>query len=159
MKTIKAYLNRMYSEGFTERGDTIIEVLFALAVLGAVLSSSYVVVSRNITANRISQERLEAVKIAESQMEKLQIRATSDPGVFTSNNFCMTNIGVIGNSNQCQVNAAGDPTSEYPRYIIDITKDDDLSDPSGVRFKISLSWENARGTATDTIDYFYEVYR
>ena len=61
-----------------QRGDTIIEVLLAMAVLGMVLGTSFGIVNRSLATGRDAQERSEATKFAESQLEKLKT-ASSDP--------------------------------------------------------------------------------
>ena len=148
-----------------QRGDTIVEVLFALAILGAVLGSSYVVVSRNVITNRTAQERLQAVKIAESQFEKLKIKVASDDTMYDRTGFCLTNqnAAVLDTTNDCKMDAAGDATTEQPQYRVAITRDAYLpfggNPRAGTRFKITVTWLNVRGSGDDTLDYFYEAYR
>lgn len=142
-----------------QRGDTIVEVLFALAVLGAVLGSSYVVVNRNVKTNQSSQERLAAVKIAESQLERLKVASVTNPAILASNDICLTETNQVepSSSNRCRVDAAGSPTSDVLAYRIAITKVTDTA--TVIKYKISVKWLNIRGAGDDTLDYFYEVYR
>lgn len=149
-------------------GDTIIEVMVALAVLGAVLGGAYVVVSRNVITNQSSQERLMAVKIAESQFERLQIVAAGDDTgtVFLASGFCVTvnNVLAYPPSPDCLFDSGGNPappTTATPLFRVVINRDALLTSPAtgGTRFKISVTWQNIRGTGDDTLDYFYEVYR
>lgn len=148
-----------------QRGDTIVEVLFALAILGAVLGSSYVVVSRNVITNRASQERLQAVKLAESQFEKLKVKVASDDTMYDRSGFCLTNtnIVVINTAADCKMNAAGDATTDQPQYRVTISRAAYLPLGSnlqaGTRFNINVTWTNVRGTGDDMLEYFYEVYR
>ena len=77
-----------------QRGDTIIEVLLAMSVLGMVLGTSFGIVNRSLATGRDAQERSEATKLAESQVEKLKT-ASSDParGYFAvdqSRIYCVT---------------------------------------------------------------------
>src|SRR4051812_37622974 len=55
-------------------GDTIIEVLFAVAIFSAVIGASFTALSRTSHNARQSQERGEAVKIIKSQAELLKIK-------------------------------------------------------------------------------------
>lgn len=59
-----------------QRGDTIIEVMIAIAVVGMVLGASYRIANRALQTGRFAQEQTEALKIAESQVEKLKYKAS-----------------------------------------------------------------------------------
>lgn len=52
-----------------QRGDTIIEVFLAMAVIGLSLGISYGIANRATLTGRLAQERTEAVKIAEQHLE------------------------------------------------------------------------------------------
>ena len=54
------------------RGDTIVEVLLAMGILAAVLGGGYVTANRAQLANQAAQERSEALKVVESQVEGLK---------------------------------------------------------------------------------------
>ena len=148
-----------------ERGDTIVEVLIAIGILGAVLGGAYVVVNRNVTLNRTSQERLEAIKIAEGQFERLKIVAANDTNAFSWNNFCLAqdNSRADAALAACRVNAAGTPTTDTPQYRIAITRVAYVplagNPQAGTRFRATINWDNFAGTGTDNLDYYYEVYR
>jgi type II secretory pathway pseudopilin PulG len=60
-----------------ERGDTIVEVLLAMAVLGMVLGTSFAIVNRSLATGRAAQERTEAQKLAEAQLEKLKLHSSN----------------------------------------------------------------------------------
>ncbi len=55
-------------------GDTIVEVLIAMAVLGAVLTGGYAIATSSLNGVRVSQERNEALKVAETQAEALRVQ-------------------------------------------------------------------------------------
>lgn len=55
-----------------QRGDTIVEVLLAMAVVGMVLGLAYGITNRSIAIGRSAQERSEALKLAETQVELLK---------------------------------------------------------------------------------------
>lgn len=158
-------MKRFVSLLSNQRGDTIVEVLFALGILGAVLGSSYVVVSRNVITNRASQERLQAVKIAESQFEKLKIKVASDDTMYDRSGFCLTNTNnvVLSSALDCKMDAAGDATTAPLQYRVTISRDNYLpyggNPRAGTRFKINVTWANVRGGGDDKLDYFYEAYR
>lgn len=73
-------------------GDTIVEVLIVTAVLGLVLAGSYAIASRSLKGMRASQERGEALKLAEAQIESIKTAvAAKTPGVVqhSQNLFCL----------------------------------------------------------------------
>lgn len=55
-----------------QNGDTIVEVLIAIAVVSGVLGATYSIMNRNMLLVRDNQERSEASKIAQSQLELLK---------------------------------------------------------------------------------------
>ena len=149
-----------------QRGDTIVEVLLAIAIIGAVLGGAYVAANRNSMINRASQERLEAIKIAEGQLERLKAKAASDSTVFSQTNFCINtaNTLVTSTNAQCRVNSSGNPTTGEPSYRIVITKEGDLDagplvPGAGAQFKVTITWAEIRGGGTDTLEMQYGVYR
>lgn len=60
-------------------GDTIVEVLFAVVVVGLAIALGYGIASRSLRASRQAQERVEALKIVEGQIEQLK-NAANGPG-------------------------------------------------------------------------------
>ncbi|CAN5448619.1 hypothetical protein BH10PAT3_BH10PAT3_8260 [soil metagenome] len=71
-----------------QRGDTIVEVLIAMAVASSVLALTYVTMNRNLNITRASQERTEASKVVQGQIEALKAR--TDAGrTLVSDNFCI----------------------------------------------------------------------
>lgn len=61
-----------------QAGDTIIEVLLAVAVVGLTIASAYGIASLALRNSRQAQERGEALKIAESQIEGLRAIAANE---------------------------------------------------------------------------------
>lgn len=72
-----------------QKGDTIVEVLIAIALVGSILGITYVTMNRNLLTSRDAQERTESTKIAQGQIESF--KALSDTGTtFPSNtSFCI----------------------------------------------------------------------
>lgn len=54
-----------------QRGDTIVEVLIAIAVSSALLMITYSTMNRNTAVIRANQERSEAIRLAQGQIESL----------------------------------------------------------------------------------------
>jgi prepilin-type N-terminal cleavage/methylation domain-containing protein len=66
---------RMRCTKFIQKGDTMIEVMIALAIIGSVIAMSYATASRALRVGQEAQERTEAVKLVESQIETLKASA------------------------------------------------------------------------------------
>jgi len=90
------------------KGDTIVEVMMAIAILAAVLGGAYAAAGRSLRVARQSEERGTALKLAEGQMEKLKALAP-DPGsnIFGSGAFCVND-----NTPPVRVNLGGTPAAD-----------------------------------------------
>src|SRR5487761_1385964 len=76
----------------TQAGDTIVEVLIAMAVISLVLAGAFLTTRNSQTGVLNSQEHAAALKLIESQLEQLRSVASANPpnlGVFTTSKFCM----------------------------------------------------------------------
>ena len=72
-------------------GDTIIEVLLAMSVIGLVLGAAFGIANRSVSIGQEAQERSEALKIAESQLELFKSEyfvSTDVSGRSESSSFC-----------------------------------------------------------------------
>src|SRR6056297_1097853 len=85
-----------------QRGDTIIEVMLAMSVIALVLGSSYAIANRSTRIGREAQERTEALKEVETQVERLKTVASLNGNPLvdfpTEGAFCIaeTESGEIG---------------------------------------------------------------
>jgi type II secretory pathway pseudopilin PulG len=59
-------------------GDTIIEVLLSLAVLGMVISTAFAIASRSLKRAQQAQERTEATKLVEGQIDRIKYLSESN---------------------------------------------------------------------------------
>lgn len=76
-----------------QSGDTIIEVLLALMIIGLVIASAMNLSHRSLRAQQTSQERTEASNVAQSVIEVINMYAREDnPDVFdlASNVKCVS---------------------------------------------------------------------
>lgn len=76
-----------------QRGDTIVEVLIAILVISSILAGAFVSARRSQSAIRQSQERVEALNIAEGQVERVKSLSQEDAsqvyGVAVAAPFCV----------------------------------------------------------------------
>lgn len=70
-----------------QNGDTIVEVMLAIVIVGMVLVASYSASARALRTGRFAQEQTEALKLAESQIEKIKYVAGLDASVTPPNVF------------------------------------------------------------------------
>ncbi len=149
-----------------ERGDTIVEVLIAIAVVSLILGGAYVTTNRSLIATRAAEERGNALKLAESQVEQLKGLAKSNPdaifGAATPMPFCIsgfTSNVVTANSDpnlnnaECKLSAGGTPTSTQPVYSLSIIRGSD-----GNTFTVTNQWSDASGRINDNLRLIYRVY-
>jgi len=147
-----------------ERGDTIVEVLIAVAVVALILAGAYVATNRSLLATRSSQERVSALKLAEAQIEQIKGLAGSDPDqLFTDsgpntspNPFCIaksSGLPVAANNPACTVDISGAPASAgtEPRFTISITR-------ANNDFLLVERWEDVSGRVTDELQLRYRVH-
>lgn len=155
-----------------QRGDTIIEVLICVGVIGAVLAGAFVVTNRSQLAVRDAQEHAEASKLLEGQLELLRSNAKFQKGtVFhptTTGDFCMdleakpvANGG--GNAGACKVDNGGQPWSEDTNsipYFILIKNRDNASgtDNAGQLFQIQVKWDSVTGKGEAQETMYYRLY-
>jgi prepilin-type N-terminal cleavage/methylation domain-containing protein len=87
------------------RGDTLVEVLMSIAIVGAVIAGAYALASRSLAEGVSASEHSQAIKLAEAQVEALKSRSkdaagdlpkwdgtyniTSNPIPAAQNNFCL----------------------------------------------------------------------
>ncbi len=160
-------MNRYIFSAEKQRGDTIIEVLLAMAVLGMVLGTSFGIVNRSLATGRDAQERSEATKLAESQLEKLKT-ASSDPNnkffddsvMAESKIYCITDtLAVVTNTDTDPMPENGDlesynsgcMTGPDGRYRMSIVR-------SGNIFTVRTRWNSIRGEQLNEAKVTYRTY-
>lgn len=99
--------HRLKRKGFTavfssQSGTTIVEILLALSIAGAVIAAGFAAVNRSTQSVQQSQERSEAVKVAESQIEQVRSLFSSDEDTDVeqitgsdSGSFCINQLGEV----------------------------------------------------------------
>lgn len=144
-----------------QRGDTIAEVLICIAILSFILSISYGLANRSSLGIRQSQERSEAQKISEAQIESLKsylsdpnhtVPATSTDG--TNNAFCLKNDAIVSVPDvnnlppDCSAGTQDTPgVGRYKTYIV-------LYNGSYVS---KTTWPKVTG-GNDQLTFAYKVY-
>lgn len=129
-----------------QTGDTIVEVLVALAVTSLVISVAMASARQSLLGSLQSQERSEAMKIAESQLESL--RSTGFKALATPPRISFCYSGGALAAAPCTVSGAG------IAYTVNITRTSVLDHI----FTIRIVWDRATGLGQDEITMKYAVY-
>lgn len=157
-----------------ERGDTLVEVLLAIAIVAFAIGSAYVIASKSLQQGINARERTEAVSVLENQINALKFRAqktnlTTFNGTFTAttvNNFCLSETSTNPAAadwapirNKAGINVSspltyGAPSDNYHsncvknnKYFIDITTHNHPT-PGLVNptiYTINVRWERVGG--------------
>ena len=132
----------------TETGDTIIEVLIAIVVVSFVLTAAYVTANKNTLINQETQERSQALQLANSQLEFLHTTSLGTHNCFTAAGVAVD--AVAGSNNPCTVNADGstDTADTLPEYTIAITH------PS-TTYTVTISWARLTNNASQASVVLY----
>lgn len=105
----------------TQTGDTIVEVMICLSILGAAMAASYGIASRSLAQMQAAQERTEALNIAQEQIERLKQVLVTNPGAIypigSPPAFCINkSLGVTKNLS----NATSCVSDTNPNYYMGI---------------------------------------
>ena len=146
------------------RGDTIVEVLIAMAVAGSVLGAALATMNRNLSLTRDAQERTEASKIAQGQIEVL--KATIDAGTpvipsALNTPFCLLNNGGTPpfsfSGGIPNVNPNVDNFTNYPSTCKNGLYNYVIVQESTKKYKIYVRWEAIRGGTNNQVTMVYKV--
>lgn len=149
------------------KGDTIVEVMVVLAILGLALGVAYATANNSLLDVRQAEEHATATELAQSQIEEL--RTLLAPGlptnVFVTGPYCLVpsaspSIYVIAPTppivwpgstypNGCQVG-----TYPYTINVSDLTAGNSTVPPN---FQILIQWPDVRGQGTDSVTLNYQV--
>jgi Tfp pilus assembly protein PilV len=75
-----------------QAGDTIVEVLVCILIISVVLAGAFTVTNKSLLSVRASQERSQAIKLAEAQLERLR---TAEAAVALAVPFCVHPDGTV----------------------------------------------------------------
>lgn len=157
-------MRKLFTLRRNERGDTIIEVLIAIAVVSLILGGAYVTTNNSLRAERGAQERTDATKLVEAQLESIKsIASTTPDAIFVTapGNFCITPaqavvLSTISNGN-CKFSSTGaNNNGAEPIYNLSAS----ISTASGVdTLTIKNTWNAIEtGSATDVVQMSYRLY-
>jgi Tfp pilus assembly protein PilE len=142
-------------------GDTIVEVMIVLAVLGLAISIAYATANRSLLNARQAQESAEASSLAQDQVEQLRAYSVGDKlDIFNAFPFCIQS----GASPQIvNIDTAPDGCGGAnsglngfdARYAVKITQSTDNTDT----FTVSVKWADILGDGNDSATLIYRVHK
>lgn len=157
-----------------QTGNTIIEVMIALSIIGIILAGAYATSTRSLRITRQSEERTQSVQIAKNQLEVIKAMASSATSEAGSEKiwdetrpFCINSelatpspIYQFGSANPLPLLESADlrTTDEggfYPRECVQkgLFYVHSIFDGSD-RFTVTVRW-NRLGGGSDEVRYVY----
>ncbi len=154
-------------------GDTIIEVMVVLAVLGLAISISYATANRSLLDARQAQENSQATWLVETQVENLRLLAPNSNTGNTNLNtniflqtgpFCVLDPTNPSNTTPIHTNVANCtfPTASYQVLIYNCDKLPTTGPCTNVTgpnvLAVQATWDDALGQGQDTVTLNYRVH-
>ena len=143
------------------RGDTIIEVMIVVAIIGLAMSIAYATVSRSLQSARQAQENAEATSLAQAQIEQLRGLSPkhTDPAltIFRPTRFCIKSDGkpstaTMPTSHSDIDNYPAECSSDIYRISIDY-------EAMYSTFTVRVVWEDVYGEGIDTVTMVYKIHK
>jgi type II secretory pathway pseudopilin PulG len=157
----------------TSSGDTIVEVMVVLAILGLAISISFATANRSLLDTSQAEENSQATEYAESQVEDLRYLAPTSNSADTSQNptsnifnpttaFCITNPTVASpiTTSNCKFGPQN--------YQVLVYNCDDYNGGSNNpctatssrsdTFIVQATWPDPLGQGSDTVTLSYRVH-
>ena len=155
----KCFAMKLFTQ---QRGDTIVEVLLAVAMLAFVVTTASATSTRSTGTVRASQERGEALKIAQSQVEYIIANKGLDDG-----KECYNSAGDAKDADdkECayQSGAGSGCDVAVASYCYNVTVDQEQTgsqgpnDPSiSMSYNVRVNWDSVNGN-TDTLNIVYKM--
>jgi type II secretory pathway pseudopilin PulG len=139
-------------------GDTIVEVMVVLAVLGLAISISYATANRSLLDTRQAQENSEATELVQAQLEALRTltsaKVAPNPFQVAPFSFCI--------STTAPYTVLPYPLNSCKQsYYTVLTTYTSLGIPgvTGGTFQVQATWADVEGQGNDTVTLLYRLYQ
>jgi type II secretory pathway pseudopilin PulG len=167
-----SFLNRLKSASLNSNGDTIIEVMVVLVLIGFALSIAYATASESIIETRQAEENAQATTYVASQIEELRLAAEQDtndqnsPNYSNANNvfaaqkpFCLDPTLTISNPNppssNCTDNNSLFSVVIYNCDLLGNNSECATTTPLTDTFIVYATWPDVAGDGTDSVTQVY----
>jgi type II secretory pathway pseudopilin PulG len=159
----------------TSNGDTIVEVMVVLAILGLAISISFATANRSLLDTAQAEENSQATEYAESQVEDLRYLAPTSSSTDTSQNptanifnptsaFCITNptaaSPITTTTSNCKFGPQNYQVLVYncDGYNRGGNNPCSATSPNSDTFIIQAIWPDSLGQGNDTVTLSYRVH-
>ncbi len=152
-----------------QAGDTIVEVIIVLAVLGTAISIAYSTASRSLQATRQAEENSQATQLVQSQIESLRSYSGVAPGdphniYIASGAFCFDTSGNVATSptllpttTSTGAYNGGCVYNNLYNIAIFYTKNNLLGHQTDT-FTVRATWDDVQGSGKDTVTLVYRLH-
>lgn len=149
------------SAKYKQRGDTIIEVLIAIAVAASVLGIVFATSARNLHAIRDVQERSEATRLVQGQIEALRYAISKAASLPTGTPFCMKGQNLVLGFTGAVPNPVllSEEFSQYPpgcKTVDELYNYAIVGDAAGT-YRFYARWDSLTASGRDQIIMVYRV--
>ena len=143
-----------------QAGDTIVEVMVVLAILGLAISISYATANRSLLNTRQAQESSQATELVQSQIEALRTLtgASDTPNIFQAGPYCLVPISpapVTGPFYTLQPGGCSIPSVPYQITVNWVNNPPAQPDT----FTITARWADVTGQGNDTLTTIYRLHQ
>ncbi len=151
-------IRRLKQPGQT--GDTIVEVMVVLAILGLAISVSYATANRSLLNTRQAQENSQATELIQSQIEALRTLAVAGdmPNIFQAGPYCLVPIvpqPATGPYYTLQAGGCSYPPIPYKVAIAYVNNPPSQPDT----FTVTATWPDVLGEGNDTVTTIYRLHQ
>jgi len=140
------------------RGDTIVEVLIAIAIVSLVLTAAYVISNKNTVAIQANQERIQAQHLVEAQIEALRAQ-----GKLNTSGDCFNAAGVEVGGAACKGLTQAGSGAAYSALLVapgsGLPAGTPCSAVSTASYLVCVYWSSLNGgTANDSnVSMYYRL--
>lgn len=166
-------LKQFFPNARLQAGDTIVEVIVVLAVLGLAVGISYATANRSLLATRQAAENSQATFLAQGQLETLKAYSaiTSDPAhdIYQATSFCIDATGTVVANPAITADLPTALTSDHTKYAAECTVNTpyhiaigyvplDSSGNAIDTFTARVTWDDVLGAGQDTVTLVYRLH-
>jgi prepilin-type N-terminal cleavage/methylation domain-containing protein len=141
------------------RGDTIVEVMVVLAVLGMAIGISYATANASLLETRQAQENSEATELAQSQIEALRTltQPGATPNIFASAGpYCLVAAPPsysLDTGSSCAISGGSFNYTISVMYLSPVT-----NPTTPDQFTVNVTWPDVQGYGNDQVTLVYRVH-